>query len=258
MTKDSIKLWLLLAISFAIFFAYSLAGDKTIAGLTIKSSNLAGSIIEEKIFTPIAEEITVPEPKPLFPQPVDTATQTILFIGDCMLDGLSPRLAAYAKQSGHTQYSVIWYSSSTEQWGKSKRLTEYINKFKPTFIFICLGSNELIIKDIKTKRKKYVDSILNEIDTIPFLWIGPPNWKKDTGINDMLVESLPKGTFFMSNGMTFSRRKDGAHPTASSAILWMDSVIRWMPDSCLHPIRLDMPETKTARPKKIFVHQPEV
>ena len=258
MTKGSIKLWLLLAISFAIFFAFSLAGDKTVAGHTIKSSNLAKSIIKEQIFTPIVEETPISKPKSLFPQPVDTAKQTILFIGDSMLDGLSPRLAAYAKQSGHSQYSVIWYSSSTEQWGKSKRLTEYIKKFKPTFIFICLGSNELIIKDIKAKRKKYVEAILNEIDTIPFLWIGPPNWKKDTGINDMLVESLPKGTFFMSNGMKFSRKKDGAHPTASSAILWMDSVIRWMPDSCLHPIRLDMPENKTARPNKVIVHQPEV
>ncbi len=51
------------------------------------------------------------------PVETDTVPKTILFIGDSMLDGLSPRLAAYAKENGHTLYTVVWYSSTSEFWG---------------------------------------------------------------------------------------------------------------------------------------------
>ena len=43
--------------------------------------------------------------------------QTILFIGDSMVEGLSRRLGDYSAENGHTLYTVIWYSSSTERWG---------------------------------------------------------------------------------------------------------------------------------------------
>ena len=260
--KKYFGLWSILAIAFIVFFLYSFVGSKSLFGFELKSSKLSQSVIVQvdslsvlnADTDSIMENINI---KSVFPQPVDTSSQTILFIGDSMLDGLSPRLAAYAKRSGHSLYSVIWYSSNTEQWGKSHRLTEYICKLHPSYIFICLGANELFVKDIKEKRTGYVKSILNEIDTIPFVWIGPPNWKEDTGINDMLKENLPQGTFFVSNGMKFDRRKDGAHPTAESACMWMDSVARWMPNNSIHPIRLTLPDVKTARPNRVFVHYPE-
>lgn len=194
--------------------------------------------------------------QPAFPVPVDTAAKTILFIGDSMLEGLSPRLAAYANASGHRLYSVIWYSSTSQIWGESHKLTHYIDSLHPDYLFICLGANELFVRDIKEKRRKYVKGIVNEIRDIPFLWIGPPNWRDDTGINELIAENTPRGCYFKSDGMKFDRKKDGAHPTASSAILWMDSIVRWMPDHSAHPIRLVTPEKKTDRPVRVFIHQP--
>ncbi len=261
MKKSYISLWLLLAVSFSLFFLFSsLDNQPSIFGHRLKSSKMAETILCDHDVSE-AESDTLSqsafnEPAPAFPVATDTATQTLLFIGDSMLDGLSPRLAAYASSSGHTLYSVVWYSSTSEAWGKSKRLQEYINRVNPTFIFICLGSNELMVRDIKEKRKPFVNEIVNEIGDIPFLWIGPPNWKKDTGINDLIRESVPEGSYFKSDGMHFDRRKDGAHPTAASAIVWLDSVVRWMPDHSNHPIRLEMPQKKTDRPKRVFVHQP--
>ncbi|MDE6266683.1 MAG: SGNH/GDSL hydrolase family protein [Muribaculaceae bacterium] len=263
MRKGYFTLWLLLAVAFALFTLLSSFDDFHFLGVHLKSSGMSDALfadVEETVegdsvtdsIAPVEEEI-----KSKFPVEVDTAAKTILFIGDSMLDGLSPRLSAYAAESGHTLYSVIWYSSSTEQWGKSDRLEKYIKDLHPSYIFICLGSNELMIKDIKEKRTKYVKTLVNTIDTIPFLWIGPPNWREDTGINDMLQENIPEGSFFLSNGMTFKRRKDGAHPTVESAALWMDSVARWMPDHSNHPIIMNFPGDKKARPKRIFIHQPE-
>lgn len=259
MNKGYRGLWLLLAFSFVLFTLLSSFGDTDLFGLHLKGSKMADALFSDagdKTWV-LTDSVEQEEVKPKFPAPLDTAAQTILFVGDSMLDGLSPRLSAYAQQSGHTLYSVIWYSSSTEQWGKSGRLKEYINQIHPSFIFLCIGSNELMIRDIKEKRTQYVKDLMAEMDSIPFLWIGPPNWREDTGINDMLQSTLPEGAFFLSNGMSFERRKDGAHPTVASAALWMDSVARWMPDHAAHPIRMDFPGDLKARPKRVFIHQPE-
>ena len=152
---------------------------------------------------------------------------------------------------------MIWYSSTSEIWGRSGRLASYVQRLHPDYIFICLGANELFVRDIVSKRDKYVKEIVKEVGKIPFVWIGPPNWKDDTGINDLIAANVPSGSFFLSRGMHFDRAKDGAHPTRKSAIQWMDSVVRWMPQHCAHPIKMAKPTSSTGRPKQIFVHQPQ-
>jgi lysophospholipase L1-like esterase len=251
----------ILLVAFALFFSISLHGPFSIGSVEIKASQLADNF---KVKTPsVAKQKNVAQPKTTSVRKtskiaeVDTAGKTILFIGDSMLDGLSPRLAAYAALNHHTLYSVIWYSSTSEIWGKSSRLSQYINRLHPNYIFICLGSNELIVRDIKTKRQKFVSKIVAQLGNIPYVWIGPPNWKADTGINDLIEESVPAGCFFKSKGMTFERGKDGAHPTPASAALWMDSVARWMPKHAAHPIKMSPPPAGAkARAKRTYVHQP--
>lgn len=249
-------LWILLAVALVAVFAVSFFDLPSMFGYTPKSSGMAQALFPTKE-QPVAVDTIPPDsmPVPTRMEP-DTASHTILFIGDSMLDGLSPRLAAYANASGHTLYSVVWYSSSTEIWGKSHRLTDYIKKLSPSYIFICLGANELYVKDIEEKRTPFIREMIAEIDTIPYIWIGPPNWTTDTGINKMIADNTAAGCYFKSDGMTFERRSDGAHPTAKSAIEWMDSVVRWMPEHSSHPIRMNMPENSTARPAQIFIHQP--
>ena len=191
-----------------------------------------------------------------FPAPLDTASQNILIIGDSMLEGLNPRLAAYAKENGHTLNSVIWYSSTSKYWGTCDTLKVFLRKFKPTFIFISLGANELFVRNIAEERDAYVKNFLKQIGDIPYLWIGPPNWKKDTGINDLIEKNVKEGCFFLSNGMHFDRAKDGAHPTHASAALWLDSVARWMPAHCAHPIKMKKPTEAKGRPASVTVLQP--
>lgn len=264
------RLWGILAVAFVIFFIASAYDNINIFGLDLKPSGMYGSVVnsdiasesesnslqnESNIQSTIGAEESTPEIT--FPQPTDTASKSILFIGDSMLEGLYPRLAAYAKHNGHKLNTVIWYSSTSQVWGECDTLSHFINQFHPDYIFVCLGANELFIKDIKKKRAKYVDHILNEIGDRHFLWIGPPNWKDDTGINDLLESKLPKGSFFLSNGMKFDRAKDGAHPTRTSAALWMDSVARWMPDNALYPIKLNRPEMKSANANRVVVLQPK-
>ncbi len=190
--------------------------------------------------------------------PMDTTAKHILFIGDSMLEGLAPRLASYCKKNGHSLIEVIWYSSSTKCWAETARLTELINKYRPNYIFVCLGANELYVPDIKNVRKPFLKKILAEIGDIPYVWIGPPNWDKDTGINELLAQNLDKGCFYLSANDHFDRSRDGAHPTRTSAHQWMDRVIKWMGTHGANPIRLEQPGEGVSRADRIVIYQPPV
>lgn len=262
--KHYISLWALLLVAFGII-AWASKYDKiTFLGHDFKTASFVDELtsipeLEDQI-TRWVPPVTAVAPdsllhKPKFPADLDTLPKTILFFGDSMLEGLSPRLADYCKENGHKLYTVIWYSSTTQVWGDCDTLSTFIRQYNPDYIFACLGANELFVKDIKKKRQTPLFHILNEIGDRPFLWIGPPNWKEDTGINELLEQTLPEGTFFLTNGMKFSRKRDGAHPTSASAAEWMDSIVRWMPRHCLHPIKLDMPSSK-GRADRVILLQP--
>ncbi len=257
-------LWGILASSFIIFTAASSFDSISIGRHELKSSGLSQAIFgkaqtEDVQSAPVFENDTVSIVQSCNPEPVpvDTAAQTILIIGDSMLEGLVPRLAAYSDPNGHKLYAAMWYSSTSAVWGRSRKLQRYIERLHPTFIIVSLGANELFVTDIRRKRERYVRNILDQIGEIPYLWIGPPNWKADTGINSLLRDATADGCFFLSDGMQFRRAKDGAHPTRESAAEWVDSIMRWMPESAAHPILMDAPSEAKGRPAKLWVHQPD-
>ncbi|MFH0893693.1 MAG: SGNH/GDSL hydrolase family protein [Bacteroidota bacterium] len=188
---------------------------------------------------------------------IDTSSQRILFFGDSMLEGLMVRLNDYCAKNNHDMKPIIWYSSSTKVWGECDTLTHFIKQYKPTYIFICLGSNELFIKDIIEERDPFVKHLLKEIDTIPYVWIGPPNWKDDTGINELIESNVGRKRYYPSKNLTYDRGKDGAHPTRASAIKWMDSVAVWIEKKSMDPIRLTFPgKVKAKKSTNAILLQP--
>ena len=266
MNKDYWGLWALLLAALLFFVALSFKTDGfSIGGLEIKTASFVQQTKdrldepETKVATKKAKRRPQEEQADsAWRAPMDTTAKNILFIGDSMLEGLAPRLAAYCHKSGHSLVEVIWYSSSTKCWGETARLTQLINKHHPDYIFVCLGANELYVPDIKTTRKHFLKKMLAEIGNIPYVWIGPPNWVKDTGINDMLDENLDEGCFYLSANDHFDRSRDGAHPTRPSAHKWMDRVVKWMATQCAHPIRLKYPGEGTERADRIVIYQPPV
>ena len=260
--KPYIGIWLILAVALAAIVGLSLLSPIEIFGVELQRSTFVDVLSTGPAATcnlPVEATTPITEEKPIAKEPIepDTMPKSILFIGDSMLEGLSPRLAAYAKYNGHRLNSVIWYSSTTEVWGSCDKLAGFVKKHKPDFVVVCLGANELFVRDIITKRAKYVDNMLSQIGDIPYVWIGPPNWKSDTGINRLIASKTKPGSFFMSDGMHFDRAKDGAHPTRRSAELWMDSVVRWITLHSAHPIKLDKPAPGTARATSVTVLQPK-
>lgn len=241
MRKPYIGLWFILTISLCVCAVLSRHDTINLGFATLRTADFASSLL-----APAHDTAHVAAKPAAVKHPLDTAAKCILFIGDSMLEGLSPRMAAYAEKNGHSLTSVIWYSSTTEVWGCSDRLTQYMERFRPDYILICLGANELFVPNIKERRQQYVKRLLAQIGQTPYVWIGPPNWKPDTGINDLIASCVQPGCFFLSNRQHFDRKSDGAHPTAASAADWADRVCAWIMNSSSHPIRLARPDSVTA------------
>lgn len=261
MWRDYLAVLGLLALAFAVFFVISIFDDIKIGSFTLRSSSMAESVFgksDDQTFKTVNDSALAPSASEAEEWPVvlDTIPKNVLIIGDSMLEGLSPRLAAYCDASGYDLYTAIWYSSTTELYGQTHLLADYIKAIRPGYIFLSLGGNELFVADVASKRLEHVKSILSDIGDTPFLWIGPPNWKPDTGINQLIRSNVPKGAYFPSHGLKFDRKRDGAHPTAESSAAWMDSIIRWMPANAAYVLPLRPPAADKARGKRIYIHPP--
>ena len=258
-------LWFLLTMGFAIFFVMSAFGGIKLGDVELESTEFYAELtkqVEEAEVAPApAEEVSeeIAQETPVVEEPryvVDTMPQRILFVGDSMLEGLSPRLAAYAKHNGHKLNTVIWYGSTTKSWGNTHKLAEYIATYKPTFIFVSLGGNEMFVRDIKTKHLPQLKNILQQIGDIPYQWIAPPNWKPDTGINELLAENIPANRLFVSKDLTLARSSDKIHPTRTAAYGWFDLIVAWMAENQDYRIKLEKPQVQTAKPDTIVALAP--
>jgi len=187
---------------------------------------------------------------------MDTTSQRILLIGDSMLEGLMRRLKDYTFYNNHKIKTVVWYSSSTAWYGSSDTLKYYIKRFKPTYVFLVLGANELFVTNIIKKRQKFVNHIKKQLVGVKYIWIGPPNWKDDTGINVLIEKNVGKKRYFPSKNLSYRRTSDGAHPTRSSAAEWMDSIAAWVMKESMYPIMLEKPKTKAKISANVTILQP--
>ena len=179
---------------------------------------------------------------------VDTAHQTILLIGDSMLDGLGSRFVDYAAENGDEFHAVIWYGSNTMHWATTRDLEYQIERVHPTFIILSLGYNDLGYYNYE-KRARWVDDIIRKFGNIPFVWIGPLPRRgfRDRRIVDIIRERVGEKRFFDSSH-TVCARIDGNHPTMGAAAKWVDNIAGWMstPGLTAHPIRMDRPTINVA------------
>ena len=247
MNRYLLRLVLLFVITFLILTAYSFYGKLfKFWGITIETTDIAEVIRgeEEAEFQPydslyVDTTATKTEEKPQ----IDSTSQRILLIGDSMLEGLMLRLHDYVKYNDHKLKVVIWYSSTTKWFGETDTLGYFIDQFNPDYVMLVLGANELFIRDIIERRNPYVKNILKTIGQRKFIWIGPPNWTDDTGINELIKKNVGEGRYFPSKDLEYDRYEDGAHPTKKSAAKWMDSVATWTMEESRYPILLEEPDT---------------
>jgi lysophospholipase L1-like esterase len=105
----------------------------------------------------------------------------------------------------------------------------------------------LFIRNIIEDRSGFVKEILKQAGDTKFIWIGPPNWKKDTGINEMLRNEVGEKRFFSSENLKLARANDGAHPTFSAARVWADSIVHWIQHESKYRFKLEKPPKKMVK-----------
>ncbi len=174
---------------------------------------------------------------------IDTKPQHILLIGESMAQGLEIYLKKYALENGHQFTSIAQKSVSMVLWvGKDStgRLKNEIQKIKPTFVLISLGSNELFVKEeYLPEYSTYIQNIINQLDNTNFVWICPPNWKKDFGLTDLILEKVGKKRFFPSRDLEIPRAGDGIHPTMQGYELWADKIAEFLMTKSKHKILME-------------------
>ena len=248
---------MLISISLLIVTFVSFYEDIKISDYTLKKAPIVETLLKdelrERIDSIATASIKREMEKKLEESKTDSLPQILFIFGDSMTYNLALRLAEYAKMNGHEIYSVNWDSSNTKIWSEHETLSYYINKYHPTQIYVSLGSNELYYKDPQSRRP-YIEKIIQMIDTIPFVWIGPPSLKMDNGLNDMLEEICGPGRFFRTSGLELARRKDKIHPTKEASSIWVDSIMRWTSHSA-HPYVVDTPDDSIGRqnPNIVFL-----
>ena len=247
---------MLLAVTLIIVTAISFMDDIEIGGVKIKKAPIAENLLGQYKTTQEVklqeEQIKKQAEKKQVAQqhtPVDTMPQVFLVFGDSMTQNIARRIAAYAKQNGHEIHTVNWDSSGTKVWSATDTLSYYINKFKPTYMFVSIGGNESGYPkpDILIPN---VEKILKKMGNIPFVWIGPPSLKNGFSdkYSDMLGSILPAGTFFRSDHLELARRGDKVHPTVEAAAYQVDEMVKWLKTSA-HPIKMDTPADSIADTK---------
>lgn len=161
----------------------------------------------------------VPRPPP--------GKERMLILGDSMVEVLSPELHAYAKVNGHELVPAIWYGSTTAAWAGGPELGRLLKEIDPTMVIVVLGSSELTRRSIATRRP-YIEAIARRVGARKLAWIGPPNWREDTGINDLVADVVGRDRFFLSEGLELSRKKDGIHPDTAGGHVWVSAFVSWL------------------------------
>ena len=206
---------------------------------------------------PVAEPGSAPKAAPSAgPKlpPLDDKPQRIMILGDSMVVNLIPRLADYCLENGHKLFPVVWYASTTIAWGSQGKLGDCLREFDPTYVIIVLGASELGARNMK-HRAGSVRMINERLKGRHFFWLGPPNWREDTGFNAMVEKAVGPGRFFFSGDIEFERESDGIHPTKAAGSKWVDLFAEWMRTEAAVRIRMDKP-TKKANPPSAKVYPP--
>lgn len=170
-------LWLLLSVALSVIVTISFMEDIRIGEWTVKKAPIKEFILQDNKFDLLADsDINASDSAEIVGGVsseevvrTDSLPQNLFIFGDSMTFNLALRLAQYARQNGHVIHSVNWDSSNTKIWAEHDTLRYYINKYRPTQIFISLGSNEMYFRNPET-RAPYVKRSLRSL--ILFLMFG--------------------------------------------------------------------------------------
>jgi len=153
------------------------------------------------------------------------AGKTVLHVGDSMVGGawgltraLEQRFAAEGAKLVR-DYKV---SESIVSYDKSPKLKDLLARHQPDIVILTLGTNDVFVP-YPASMAGNVQNIVKRIGNRECYWMGPPTWKPDTGIVQVLRENVAPCKFFDSSNLKLQRGGDGIHPTDRGGADWASS-----------------------------------
>jgi lysophospholipase L1-like esterase len=148
--------------------------------------------------------------------------RVVVHTGDSMVGGgLCKALAPKFKAEGTQFVRDVWESASIAAFAQSDRLPKLMRKYDPDLVLLTLGANDVFDKHPESMIR-YIEWIVKKIGGRDCYWIGPPLWKGDFGLVDVIREHASPCTFFDSRNLDLQRAGDGIHPTEKGGAVWAD------------------------------------
>jgi hypothetical protein len=190
-------------------------------------------------------------PEPVLPDSSldDSTHHRVILIGDSEAGGIKNVLNDYCQSNGHKLVATVeWASATTLNFAKSDTISKIIKRYRPTFVFVLFGLNEVLAKDYTT-RKVLAKSFHKRLNGLPYAWIGPTNWGYDYVVSDAFQAAADSAAFFSSKHLILPKATDGRHPSLPGYRIWMGNVANWLQESSRWKMRM-MPPERFGYPKK--------
>jgi lysophospholipase L1-like esterase len=147
----------------------------------------------------------------------------VVHTGDSMVGGgLCKALAPKFKADGTQFIRDVWESASLVAFADSDRLPKLMKKYDPDLVLLTLGANDVFDKH-PDNMIRYIETIVKKVGKRDCIWIGPPLWKGDFGLVDVIRDHVAPCKFYDSSHLTLQRAGDGIHPTEKGGAVWADA-----------------------------------
>ena len=179
----------------------------------------------------------------------DSTHHRILLIGDSEAGGMKNVLNDYCRSNGHKLVATVeWYSATSMNFARGDTISKIISRYKPTYIFVLFGLNEVLARDF-ANRRALARMFQKRIKHVPYSWIGPTNWGQDFVVTDAFRAAADSAAFFSSKTMVLPKGEDGRHPSLNGYRIWMSYIANWVQTSARWKIKM-LPPARSGYPKK--------
>jgi lysophospholipase L1-like esterase len=179
----------------------------------------------------------------------DSTQHRILLLGDSEAGGIKNVLNDYCQSNGHKLVATIeWYSATSVNFAKGDTISKLIARYKPTYIFVLFGLNEVLARDA-ANRRAMARLFHKRLRKVPYAWIGPTNWGQDFVVTDAFRAAADSAAFFSSKSLVLPKASDGRHPSLSGYRIWMANIANWLQTSARWKMKM-MPPARVGYPRK--------
>jgi lysophospholipase L1-like esterase len=179
----------------------------------------------------------------------DSTHHRILLLGDSEAGGIKNILNDYCQSNGHKLVATIeWYSATSVNFAKADTISKLIARYKPTYIFVLFGLNEVLARDA-ANRRAMAKLFQKRLRKVPSAWIGPTNWGQDFVVTDAFRAAADSAAFFSSKSLALPKSSDGRHPSLSGYRIWMANIANWLQTSARWKMKM-LPPNRKSYPRK--------